>query len=87
LGGLPIPKQTLGSLLPDGVPPESEIQVLLANVAAPTHVWTIRPPGADRPASPKGRSTSAPGCGPSDLRPQTIRSTAKSTVVGISRND
>jgi hypothetical protein len=36
LGGLAIPRKPIGSLLPDGVPPESEIQVLLVNSIAST---------------------------------------------------
>lgn len=41
LDGLPIPKQIIGSLLPDGVPLRTEIQVLLANSVVPAHAWTI----------------------------------------------
>jgi septal ring-binding cell division protein DamX len=33
----------LESLLPDGVPPGSEIQASSVNSAAPTHVRTVRP--------------------------------------------
>ena len=42
LGGLPIPRQSLISLLPDGVPPGSEIQTLPANSVALAHAWTVR---------------------------------------------
>jgi hypothetical protein len=46
LGGLLIPRKTLGSLLPNGVSLGSKIQVLLANSVASAHARTIRPPGA-----------------------------------------
>jgi hypothetical protein len=41
-GGLSIQKQTLGSLVSDRVPLGSEIEVRLANTAAPTHMRTVR---------------------------------------------
>jgi hypothetical protein len=53
LVGLPTPRQNLGSLLPDGVPPGGEIHVLLAIAAAPAHSWTVQSPGTDRTARHK----------------------------------
>jgi hypothetical protein len=41
LGGLPTQRQTLRSLIPDGAPPGSEIQVLLVNFIASAHVRTV----------------------------------------------
>jgi hypothetical protein len=63
LGGLLIPRQSLGSLLHDGVPPRSEIQAVSANSAAPAHMQTVRPPGADRLAHQAGTLPSTPGRG------------------------
>jgi hypothetical protein len=37
-----VPKQGLGPLLPDGVPPGSEVQALSANSVTPAHAWTVR---------------------------------------------
>jgi hypothetical protein len=42
LGGLPIPRQSLGSLLPNGVPPGSEIQAPSANSAASAYARIVR---------------------------------------------
>jgi hypothetical protein len=60
------PRQHLESLLPDGVPPGSEIQTPSATFAAPAHARTVWPVGADRPARQAGNSSPAPGSGPSD---------------------
>jgi hypothetical protein len=67
LGGLSIPIQTLGSPLSDGVPPESEIQVLLVNSITSTHERTVRPLGADHPARQAKTLASVLGRGPSTL--------------------
>jgi hypothetical protein len=56
------PRQPLGSLLPDGVPPGSEIQAPPATFAAPAHARTVRPQGA---ACQAGNPSPAPGHGPS----------------------
>jgi hypothetical protein len=72
LGGLLIPRQSLGSLLPDGVPPESEIQAPSANSAALAHVRTVRPQGAVHPACQARTLASAPGRGPSGTWPPVL---------------
>jgi hypothetical protein len=64
------PIRNLGSLLPDEVPPGSEIQTSPVNSAAPAHAQTVRPLGADRPARQAGNPSPdayrlAPGRGPS----------------------
>jgi hypothetical protein len=81
LGGLPISRQGLGPLLPDGVPPGSETQALPANSVAPTQ--------ADRSASRRGPSDSlgrnpspAPGHGPSGPWSRIVRASAESTAAG-----
>jgi hypothetical protein len=65
LGDLPIPRQSLEPLLPDGVPPGSEIQALSVNSSAPAHAQTVWPPSADRPACQVGTLAPAPCRGPS----------------------
>jgi hypothetical protein len=79
LGSLPIPRQCLGSLLSDGVPPGSEIQTLPANSAALAHTRTVRFVRQD-PAP-------APGRGPSGPWPRTVRASAESTAAGSYRSD
>jgi hypothetical protein len=87
LGGLSIPRQTLGSLLSIGVPPESEIRVLLANCVDSEHTWTVRPPGVDRPTRRAETLASAVGRGPSGLQPWTVRASAESIAAGTHRSD
>jgi hypothetical protein len=67
-----VPRQHLGSLLPDGVPPGSEIQAPPATFATPAYARTVRPVGADRPpvrqetlALSQVADHLAPGRGPS----------------------
>jgi hypothetical protein len=82
LVGLLIPRQILGSLLRNGVPPGSEIQVLFANAVVPAHAQTFRPLGMDRPASQQGRPAFVSDRGPSDPRPRTVLVAAESTTTG-----
>jgi hypothetical protein len=65
LGGLPTPRHTLESLLPDGVPPRrQDLSLLLRRrLSAPSR--TVRAPGADHLDVRRGGATSAP-------RPRTI---------------
>ena len=79
--------QTLGSLLPDGVPPGSEIQVLFVNDATLAHTRTVRPPGAGRSACQQDKPASVLGHGPSNHRSQTVCDAAESTTVGTHRSD
>jgi hypothetical protein len=87
LAGLLIPSQTLGSLLPDGIPPGSEIQLLFVNDAALAHTQTVRPPGADRPTCQQGKPASMLGRGPSNHRSQTVCDATESTTVGTHHSD
>jgi hypothetical protein len=54
LGDLLIPRQTLGSLLPDGVPPAGKIQVTFGERFHPTHARAVQPPGVDHSARAQG---------------------------------
>jgi hypothetical protein len=81
LVGLLIPRQILGSLLRNGVPPESEIQVLFANAVVFAHAQTFRPLGMDRPASQQGKPAFVSGCGLSDPRPWTVHIAAGSITI------
>jgi hypothetical protein len=81
LGGLLVPRQSLGSVLPDEVPPGSEIQALSANSATPAHMRTIRPPGADRPSHQAGTLPPAPGRG-SSTPPQRAPPPVLIVVIG-----
>jgi hypothetical protein len=87
LGGLSIPRQSLGSLLPDGVPPGSEIQALPANSVAPAHVRTVQPPDADHPARQAGTPAPTPSHGPSGPWPRTVCASAESAAAGSHRSD
>jgi hypothetical protein len=94
LGGLPIPRHTLGSLLPDEVLLGSEIQAPSANYAAPAHVQTVRPQGADRLARQagtlafaRGRGSFAPSHGPSGPWPHTILASIESIVACSHHSD
>lgn len=82
LGGMSIPGQTLGSLLPHGVPPRSGIQVMLPNTTASAHMLIVRPPGVDRPASAQRRSVLAAGRGPPVL-PQKAPPLVHLAVIGV----
>jgi hypothetical protein len=42
LDGLPILRQTIGSLLPNGIPSGGQMKLLLANVAASVHARIVR---------------------------------------------
>jgi hypothetical protein len=86
LGSLLIPRQTLGSLLLDGVPPGSEIQVMLANSVAYAHVWAVYPLDADRSACQLETLASVPGHGPSDPQSRTVRASAESAAAGTHRS-
>jgi hypothetical protein len=64
LGGLPTPRHTLRSLLPDGVPPERrDLGLLRRRPSAPSR--TIRAPGVDRTDVHRRGVAPAPGRGPS----------------------
>jgi hypothetical protein len=59
------PRQHLESLLPDGVPPGSEIQAPSANSAASAHAWTVRSVRQGTRALRQVADHPAPGRGPS----------------------
>jgi hypothetical protein len=80
LGGLSIPRQTLVSLIPNGVPPRgSDPDVVSKCRRLCTHT--------DRLAWRKEDSTPVVGHGPSDPRLRTVRATAEGTAVGTLRGD
>jgi hypothetical protein len=61
--------------------------VLLVNSVASVHVWTVRPPGADRPAHQAETLASAPGHGLSGPQSWTVHVSVKSTASGTHRSD
>jgi hypothetical protein len=80
LGGLSTPRHTLRSLLPDGVSPgRRDLGLLRRRPSAPSR--TVRAPRADRPEVRRGGITPAPGHGPSDPVPRTVRTSAESTAT------
>jgi hypothetical protein len=81
------PRQHLEYLLPDGVPPESEIQASSMNSVARVHVRTVWPIGSDRLARQVGNPIPAPGRGPSGPWPWTVRACAESTAAGSQRSN
>jgi hypothetical protein len=81
LGGLPILRQTLRSLLPNGVPPKGQIHVLLVNAAASVHVRTFQPPGTEKNPLLLGLEPSA------SARSRTVHVSAGSTTAGTPRGD
>jgi hypothetical protein len=83
LDGLPITRQSLGFLLSDGVPSESEIQTPSANSAAHAHARTVRPLD-DRSACQAGTLASAPGRGPS-TPPQIAPSLVLVAVIDVNK--
>jgi hypothetical protein len=82
LVGLPEPRQPLGSLLPDEVPPGSKIQAPPVTFAAPAHAQTVRPVGADRTAVRQGTPALVPGRGPSDPWSRIVRASTEGTAIG-----
>jgi hypothetical protein len=66
-------KITLGSLLPDEVPSEGEVQVLLAITVALAHARTVWAPRVDCPAQRREDSLLPQGRGSSCPRSWTIR--------------
>ena len=72
--------QHLGSLLPEGVPPGSEIQEATGDLCRPC----VR---ADRPARQTGNSSPASGRGPSNHCPRTVRTCAEGTAAGSRYSD
>jgi hypothetical protein len=80
LGGLPIPRQTLGSLLHNGIPPGSEILALFGELRRPYAC-------ADRPARQTETLALAPGRGPSGPRPRTVCTFVEGTATDIHRCD
>jgi hypothetical protein len=87
LGDLLILRQSLTSLLPDGVPPGRDIQALPTNSATPAQARTVRPPGADHSARQVVTLAPAPGHGPSNPLPRTVHASAESTVADSHRSD
>jgi hypothetical protein len=80
LGGLPTPRHTLRSLLPDGIPPERRDLGPLRRRRPSAPSWTIRASGADRSDVHRGGVAPAPGCGPSGPVPRTVHVFAESTA-------
>jgi hypothetical protein len=77
---LPIPRQTLGSLLPDEVPPGgSDLSVVGERRRLCTH--------ADHPAQRREYSAPATGHSPSDPRTRTICSIVESATASTHRSD
>jgi hypothetical protein len=74
-----VPRQTLGSLLHDGVPLGIEIQVLLANFIAFAHVRNVRLVGGNPSLCARSRT----------VRPSVTdhRAAAENTIVGTHRSD
>jgi hypothetical protein len=74
LGRLAEPRQHLGSLLPDGVPPGSELDLGAAsNLRRPCVRADRVAIGANRPACQARTPAPIPGRGPSALSPRTVR--------------
>jgi hypothetical protein len=80
LGGLPMLRHTLRSLLPDGVPPERQDLGLLRRRRPSAPSRTVRAPGADRPDVRRGGVAPVLGRGPSGPVPRTVRASAESTT-------
>jgi hypothetical protein len=80
LGGLPMPRHTLRSLLPDGVPLGSRDLGLLRRRRPFAPLWTVRVLGADHPDLRREGVAPAPGRGPSGPVSWTVRASAESTT-------
>jgi hypothetical protein len=80
LGGQPTPRHILGSLLPDGVPPERWDLGLLQRRGPFAPSRTIRALDADRPDIRRGRAAPAPRSRPFGHAPWTVRVSAESTT-------
>jgi hypothetical protein len=79
LGGLPMPRHTLGSLLPDGIHPgRRDLDLLRRRPSALS--WTIRALGVDRPDVRKRGVATAPDHQLCDPVLRTVRGSAYSTV-------
>jgi hypothetical protein len=72
LDGLLTPRHTIGSLLPEEVPPERQYLGLLQRRRRSTPSWTVQAPDADRPDIHRGGAAPAP-------RLRTVRASAEST--------
>jgi hypothetical protein len=66
LGGLPMPRHTIASLIPDGVPPRRRDLSLLRRSRPSASSWAVRVLGMDRPDVRRGGAAYAP-------RSRTIR--------------
>jgi hypothetical protein len=60
LGGVSMPRHTLGSLLADGVPPGRRDLGLLQRRRLAAPLWTVRASGVDRPNVRRGGDAPAP---------------------------
>jgi hypothetical protein len=79
LSSLPTLRQTLESLLPDGIPPGSD-----PGVVGELHRLYTR---ADHPARRAETLASVPDRGPFDPHPRTVRASAESIVAGTHLSD